>query len=355
MPHHNVDGEFGDRLLASVAPRGALTRRALIMLTLGVITLVAAAAGCKNDSDRTTGPVETEAASAPVPFSTPQQSFALYEPPADEPYTNGKRLAGRVAQQLATFRPRASIDEISNGVAPVGQRPTELARIVAPLLAPEYRSTGEVIYVQLSGVTATTLGAIVLVRQHLEDATGTRDVVVRVMDVRLRLTDGASWSLDRVASVGGSPVQRPENISPAAARVLDHPNIRLPDTVRWDIYRGLIDVGLLRALSDAADRWPFAVMVLRTGHPNDIWATGRRSAHSFGGAVDIYAVDGKLVLHQRAKGSSAYRLASTFLTAGAAKVGSPWILPAGGGRSFTDRVHQDHLHLQYAPSRQLRP
>ena len=128
--------------------------------------------------------------------------------------------------------------------------------------------------------------------------------------------------------------------------MLDHPNIRLPDTARWDIYRGGIDAGLLRALADAADRWRLAVMVLSTGHPPNVWAAGHPSAHSSGYAADIYAVDRMLVLRQRANGSSAQRLAAAFLAAGATQVGSPWTLPPGGRRSFTDRVHQDHIHVQ---------
>jgi hypothetical protein len=36
--------------------------------------------------------------------------------------------------------------------------------------------------------------------------------------------------------------------------------------------------------------------------------------------------------------------------AGAAQVGSPWILGAGGSQSFTDEVHEDHIHLQQTPT-----
>ena len=322
-----------------------MSRRASITLQLAVLALAAAGGGCGSSSERTAQPDEAAAIQTTASFATPQQRFALYEPPADEPYANGKRLAGRVAQQLATFPPRANTRELARGQGTGGRRPIALERTVAPLLDPERRSSGEVVYVQLSGVTDTTLGAMVLVRQHLENAAGAREVVERVMDVRLRRTDGP-WSLDRIASVGGTAIRRPERISRSAARVLDHPNIRLPDTARWDIYRGGIDAGLLRALADAADRWRLAVMVLSTGHPPNVWAAGHPSAHSSGYAADIYAVDRMLVLRQRANGSSAQRLAAAFLAAGATQVGSPWTLPPGGRRSFTDRVHQDHIHVQ---------
>lgn len=338
-----------------------MSGRALTVLRLAAIALIATGGGaaCANGSEpsdtaangNTTQPPVTSTetkdtvTSPPPPFSIPQQRFALYEPPAEEPYANGKRLAGRVAQQLVTFGPRASAAEIAGGIEAAGERPAQLERIVAPLVDPARRSTGEVAYVQLSGLTATTLGAMVIVRQHLEDATGARELVVRVMDVQLRRTDGP-WLLDRVGSVGGTAVPRPAKVSRAAARVLDHPKIQLPDTARWDIYRGDIDDGLLTALGDAADRWPLAVTVLRTGHPPNVWATKRRSAHAAGLAADIYAVDGTLVLRQQKVGSSARQLAASFLAAGAAQVGSPWVLPPGGKRSITDRVHWDHVHIQ---------
>lgn len=342
-----------------------MKRRALVTtvltLLLAVIALSVAAVFRKSDTERDARQVETEPSTttkatptltptdppvAPTAFSTPQQHFGPYVPPADELYVNGKRLAGRIAQELATFPPGASIPELAGDVG--GER-TELDRTVAPLLDPTRRSAGDVLYVQLSGVTATTLGAMVVVRQHLENAAGNRELMVRVMDVRLRRTNGP-WSLDRVASVGGTAVPRPANVSAAAARVLDHPNLQLPDTARWDIHRGGVDDKLLIALADAADRWPIAVTVLRTGHPRNVWATNRVSAHTSGYAADLYAVDGEFVLHQREKGSAAARLVAAFLVGGARQVGSPWSLGSGNKRSFTDRVHQDHVHLQQTPA-----
>lgn len=331
-----------------------MSRRALALRVALIALAAAGAAACTNGGERASEPPETTvppttaqttAPSPPPPFSTPQERFALYDPPADELYPNGKRLAGRVAQQLATFGPEASAGELARSVGAVGPEAAALERTVAPLVDPARRSSAEVVYVQISGVTATTLGTMVLVRQHLEDAGGRRESVVRAMDVRLRRTDGP-WSLDRVASVGGTPVERPANVSPAAARVLDNPNIELPDTARWDIYRGEIDDGLLRALAGAADRWRLAISVLRSGHPRNVWATRRVSAHTVGLAADIYAVDGTPVVSQQADGSRAQQLVASFLAGGATQVGSPWALPPGGRRSFTDRVHRDHVHVQ---------
>lgn len=331
---------------------------------LGLLAVAAVGvAACTHASERTTDP-PPPATSAPTTttdredprrteFATPQQVFAPYEPPTEERYANGKRLAGRIAQELATFGPRASAGEIAMGLGGSSRAPG-LERTVAALVDPAVRSAAEVLYVQLSGVTATTLGTMVVVRQHLESASGTLRAVVRTMDIRLRRTDGP-WTLDRVASVGGTAVDRPANLSTAARRVLDHPNIELPDTARWDVYRGGIDEGLLRALADAADSRPLAVTVLRTGHPMNVWGTRRRSAHTAGRAADIYGVGGRLVVGQRTGDTQAKRLATALLAGGAAQVGSPWVLPPGGRRSFSDVVHWDHIHLQQTRSGSLLP
>lgn len=326
--------------------------RALVPLA-AVIALLGGAAGCgedpaapaQRDAGRPPLPVETQ---PPKPFEQPSLRFAPYEPPAVEPYVNGKRIAGRVAQRLATYDPGTTAVALAATVAPRAMAPGELGRMVAPLIQADRRSSGEVLYAQLSGVTPTTLGVMVVVRQHLEEPYGRRSSVTRVFDVRLSRTTGP-WSLERVGSVGGTPVPRPARLSAAAARVVDHPNIMLPDSARWDIYSGAIDDGLLGALANAADRRRIAIAVLRTGHPANVWATTRQSAHTSGYAADIYAVDGRLVVTQRANGSAAQQLAAAFLAGGAKQVGSPWVLPPAGTRSFTDAVHQDHIHVQQVP------
>ena len=99
-------------------------------------------------------------------------------------------------------------------------------------------------------------------------------------------------------------------------------------------------------LADAAQRRRFAVAVFRGGHPENVWATDRPSAHSAGLAADIYAVDGRPVIAQREPGTPAYELAAELSAGGAYQLGSPWVFGAGGAQSFADAVHQDHIHVQ---------
>ena len=309
--------------------------------TFAGLSTALAVGGCGGDGGsarRPTAPTPTAPAVASPESPTPR--FASYEPSAVEPYRNGKRLAGRVAQRMTTYDAGSS----ARSVAVAAGVPVALLR---PVVDPAARSAGQVLYAQLSGVTATSLGAMVVVRQHLETGAGRRRVT-RVIDVRLRRGGGA-WSLDRVASSGGTPAPRPERLSRGAERVLDHEAIALPDTARWDIHRGRVDDALLRVLADAGDRRPISVSVLRTGHPANVWMTDRRSAHRLGRAADVYAVGARSVIRQRRPGSPAQALARELVAGGAAQVGSPWDLPPGPPRTFTDRVHQDHLHLQQEP------
>ena len=249
------------------------------------------------------------------------------------------------ALRAVTYPVGSSAAEVARAIGPsrVGLR--AIAAAVAPAVDSESASYGEIVYPQLSGVTPTTLGAMVIVRQTLETEDGDTRSYDRVVDVRLELV-GRRWMLERIGDVGGREVDRPETLSPAAERLLDDPGVELSDSARWDIYRGGVDEGLLQALGDAGRRFDFAVGILDSGHPPYVWATTRPSAHSVGYAADIHEVDGRLVIDQQEVGSPAYRLAQFFAPT-AAQLGSPWAL---GAATFSDAVHQDHLHLQRSPA-----
>lgn len=271
-----------------------------------------------------------------------------YRPSAAEGYPNGKRLAARVAQAATTYEPGASPSDVADAIGPSTVGRQALSRVVAPIVDPDVRSTSEVVYPQLSGVTPTSLGAMVLVRQTLEDDEGSPRSVTRVLDVRLVRGNGP-WQLEQIGSVGGMPPVRSGPPSEAAAQVLENPRIELSDSARWDIERGEVDETLLQTLAASAARRRIYVGVLRSGHPPNVWATTTPSAHTAGYAADIWAVDGRPVVDQPDEGSPAFELAGALVAGGAAQVGSPWTFGAGGSQSFSDDVHQDHIHLQQTP------
>ena len=269
-------------------------------------------------------------------------SFRRYDPVPDEKYANGKRLAAQIAQDVLTYPRGATPTAVAQQIAPPGADAQALSDAITPLVDPEMRSGAKVIYPQLSGVTATSLGAMVVVRQVLEDAKGRRRFETRVLDVRLR-RQGGPWQFDRIGSIGGRPRARPYGLPAAATRVVDHRNITLSDSARWDIYSGQVDDALLDRLADLANRYPIAVSVLTAGHPRNVWKTDRPSAHAAGFAADIYAVGGRLVVRQPQADMPAYGLARAAISGGARQVGSPWNLGEG---SITDDVHADHVHIQ---------
>jgi hypothetical protein len=185
---------------------------------------------------------------------------------------------------------------------------------------------------------------MVVTRQDLT-RDGKTTTQTRTLDVRLVKT-GGHWMFDRLASAGGTPVPRPANLAAEAAAVLDNPRITLPDTAKWDIYRGVISPTLLRLLSAIAAHHTITVTVLETGHPIDVFGTSHVSMHTLGRAADINMVDGSHVIDQRRPGSAADALVRWLLvqpTVG--QVGSPWDLDGSAPRSFTNDVHLDHVHV----------
>jgi hypothetical protein len=311
-------------------------------LLAGCVVVLAACGGdtagpLAPDAGRPTG-----AKAAPAPADTGPIAFPAYEPAEVEKYPNAKRLAAEVARRATTYGRGSTALDVARRLEAGDADLATLARVIEPLVEPGMRSGGEVVYPQLSGVTPTSFGAMVIVRQTLEAVDGSRRSVTRVLDVRLRRSAGP-WQLDTLASVGGTPRALPANLSAAARRFLDHPAITMSDSARWDVHRGEVDDALLSVLADAADTRPISVGILAAGHPRNVWMTDRRSAHSSGYAADIYAVGGRLVVRQQQVGSPAYELAKELADGGARQLGSPWTFGAG---SFTDDVHADHVHVQ---------
>lgn len=319
-------------------------RRLLVAATLIGVGL----AGCRGDEEQraTARPVTTSEPAETVRASPPR--VRPYEPLAVEDYRNGKRLAARIAQRALTYRRGVTARVVAAKLESGGVAVARLARALRPAVYPDSWSAAEIVYPQLSGVTESSLGAMVVVRQTLQTEDGERRTLTRVVDVRLRRS-GGPWSLDGIASVGGRPVPRPAKLPAAAQRVLDNPNIELPDSARWDIHRGNVDTGLLEALARAAAKRQLSLTVIRSGHPHTVWATSRPSAHAAGAAADIFAVAGRPVIAQRQPASEAYAVATELVAGGAYQLGSPWVIGTGGRQSFTDAVHQDHIHLQQSP------
>jgi hypothetical protein len=256
-----------------------------------------------------------------------------------------KRLAQRTAVALTTYSPSDSADTVAARVAASPASRRALATALAPLFHRGATSTGTVVYPQMGGATADRVSVMVVIRQTFSRPGRAAVTQTRTLDIRLLRTP-AGWRFDALASAGGTPVARPATLSAAARHVVDNPRVFLPDTARWDIYRGAISPQLLELLARIATRVPIAVTVLETGHPYDVFGTSHASLHSSGRAVDINMLNGVHVVRQHAVGSPAYDLVRWLLAQPqVSQVGSPWDLDGASGRSFTNTVHLDHIHV----------
>lgn len=343
-------------------PRPRLTRRRLLALLacLGV-------SACSPDGPELASPSPSPSPPPPPddpppdpPREPPSESPAPPAPPGDyEPvpgdvYTDAKRVGGRFAQALTTYaagEPLPGVLERAAAARRPGLDPATLAAAAAPVHHEEASSTGEVVYAQLGGLDPigdpTSASTMVVVLQRLDTPAG-EQVHTRTIDVRLRLADGG-WVLDGLGDAGGQPVARPPVLPPAAARVLDDPRIDLPDSGRWDIHRGEIDARLLVAMADLAELASYSVCCLKSGHPINVFGTDRRSHHTGGRAMDIWAVDGVPVVHQQPQvDTPAHRVARALFDQGVVpEIGAPWAYDGPGGRSFENDVHRDHIHVAF--------
>ena len=320
-----------------------MSRRALLLA--GAVALT----GCSTDPGPGGRPPEGDSTNRPKP---PPPAPAAYQAPAGDALPDFKQIAGRFAQAIATYD---AVDGPPQPLPTTGYVGTsqELAAAAAPLRTPGRWSRAEVEFVQYGGLTpvspeAKSGVAMVVLRQVLQDRTGATTIVRRTLDLRLQ-QDGGSWQVEELASAGGSPLARPQQLSVPAQRLLDDKRVDLPDSARWDIYSGQIAEDLLSVMLRLADVARLRATVLKTGHPErvvDGRASAPVSAHWRGRAVDIYALDDVPIA---AAAPEAIR--SVMQTAGSiasvSQVGGPegFDFDAGGRRYITNLVHADHLHV----------
>ncbi len=296
-----------------------------------------------------TTPSTTTAPTTIGPTTTTEPTLASvppFEPAASEVLKERKRLGGQFAQALLTYDPETSAESHAEGLrARFGILDNDgLVDLAAEAMAPGSQSAATVRYAQMGGNRPTKASLMVWVDVERLSPTGVRSTESRVVDVRVELVDDA-WTVSRLASAGGPAVERPEDLSELAASVVDHPQISMADSARWDIYSGHTTLAMLERMLEVADLMDYSVLVLSRGHPYRVFATESVSRHSVGQAMDVYEVGGQRVVDSRFEDSPTWTLARTLFDQGIRSIGSPWAFDGFGGRSFTDDVHQDHLHI----------
>ncbi|MBE1533077.1 hypothetical protein [Actinomadura algeriensis] len=303
-----------------------------------------------------------DAARSPSPPTSPRTPalprFTPYEVASGEPAPEVKRAAVRFLEALAHGPGGAGPAAIRGRLAAAGQ-PTGPADDVAPLLVGADATAVDIVYPQFGGLEPTKASVMAVVRLHHRRG---RDVsaTTRTLDVRLAKGE-RGWSVTGVASIGGGPprdvptgspdaASRDATVPPGspAAAVLADDRIRMPDTARADVRAGRVDDRVLRLLSRLADEHTLSVAVLVTGHPRHVFGSPAVSNHARGRAVDVWAVDGVPVARQRkAADGPARAVTRQALRLGADEVGAPWTIQANGLSTFTNTLHQDHLHIAF--------
>ena len=279
---------------------------------------------------------------APSTTASTLAPSAPYAPLPGEPLADAKRAAAELLQTIATY-PRGE-GTLEGAKARLAQRnlAPQLADPAGSLLVTDAASAADVVYPQLGGMTATDASVMVVLRQRLHERNTTR-AVTRTIDVRVRRS-GASWAVSAIASLGGDPVDPPPTLSDAARRVLADSRIEMPDSARWDIAAGRVAPRVVDLVADLATRHRLSITVFASGHPPNVFHRRSLSNHTRGRAVDIWGVDGRPVLEQRDPAGPLAALVKELIAAGVNELGSPF---AFGSGSFTDTVHQDHLHLGF--------
>ncbi len=291
---------------------------------------------------------------SPSPSPSPSPVLELpavplqYEPLPGDVEREVKRVAGDAVQTLLTYGPDDTPDEVTAAVGAGPGATSSVLTAAQALVLPETGSRATIRYAQLGGYTELSASVMVVTEQQIYRIGQEPEVLSRAIDVRVdRGSTTEDWGLALIAATGGTPTPVPPDLSPTARAVLEDPRIELADSTRWDIAGGGISEQLLSTMLAMAEQARFSVTVVATGHPPHVWATDRLSNHAEGRAVDVWAVDGQAVVEQRTEGSAAHRMARFLFDQGVPELGSPWAFDGYGGRSFTDLVHQDHLHVGF--------
>lgn len=311
-----------------------------------VVVLAVVPMACSSSSgDPDAAPRTSSTSSSTTTTRLVLSPAATYRPIAGEPVPELKQIAADALQSIATYEVGGgTVEEVMRRLAGQPVLP-EVTAAIAPFLVENASSELDIVYPQVGGLTDSAASMIVVVR-HRTLLGDEERAVTRTVDVRLEKgADG--WTLSELASTGG---EAPANSAATliGETALANPNLDLSDTARWDIEAGRISDPILAALNRLASERRLSVTVLATGHPYNVFGADWVSNHTAGRGVDIWAVDGVPVIDQRSVGSPAYRLVEAALAQGVTEVGSPWDLDgAGTGASFTNTVHQDHLHFAY--------
>jgi hypothetical protein len=336
---------------------GQSSRRAFLALLAGagagVLTACQAGATARPSSTRSSSGLSgqgqtagsTPSASAPTPSTGTGQDLPAGRPWVAQPgevEPQVKAVATGVVRACASWAAGgAGLAAARRRVARLGQNP-DVVSAFAPLTGTEVAASCRIVDAQYGGILATTSSVLVVLDQWRLGSDGVVRPGGTTVDVRLALTGGRWLVVAAYPAHPGAELPQPPTL---ARQVLANDRIRLPYAARADLATGAIASSVMEQLLAMADRWVVDVSVVRSGHPFYVFGTSRPSDHPKGRAVDVWALDGKALVRPVNHGLAVdgMRLA---VARGAYNVGGPVLL--SGPQYFSDRTHQDHIHLGFS-------
>lgn len=319
--------------------------KSALALALALVAFVATGCGLGGSGGGLGAPRTTTTDPPTTTTTIPKLDPAVpYAPQPNEVEVELKQAAADTLHALFTYEVgQGTIEAATQRLSGVPALP-EVATKAAPLLFVDLAAAADIVYPQLGGLIPSKASVMTVV--SLRTLRGSeRATVVRTMDVRLERRAGV-WTVVDLPSLGGQRLERPPTLSAAAQRVLDHPQIEMPDTARWDIYGGKIADRILETMASIADTQPIAVTVLSTGHPLEVFGTARPSNHIPGRGVDLWKV-GSPVIDLRDPNGSLRPLVERLLGEGVTELGAPFDADGARPASFTNTVHLDHVHIAF--------
>jgi Transglycosylase SLT domain/Peptidase family M23 len=135
-------------------------------------------------------------------------------------------------------------------------------------------------------------------------------------------------------------------------RVLADKALELSDCDRVEIRTGQIDRRVLAAMAYLSEQgFRLTITSMLCGRHGSITTSGNVSNHSFGGAIDIAAINGVPVLGNQGPGTLTHELLEAVLRLQGTMVPDELIsLENLGGPSFAMGDHADHVHVGYRPT-----
>lgn len=322
----------------------ASSRRRRFRSLLAVAVALVAACGLGGGDDpgasgaRPTAPTATV---PPAPTTTALARTAQWEPGPGEPAVEVKLAAARAVEAVGNHRDGEGTVEAARARLAAAGLEAGFADSATLLLGPG-QATAAVVYPQLSGLATSEAGVMLVVDIRRATDAGVEEVR-RTLDVRVAGGAGR-W---RATAVAADPPAASGAASDAAIALADAPSLDLSVEAADDLRRGAVDERLVALLSQwVAEGIELGVTVFSTGHPANVFNTGRMSNHTAGRAVDIWAVGGAPMAGNR--DSPVLRdLVARAIAAGATEIGAPFDTDGAGGLVFTDTVHEDHLHIAF--------